>query len=73
MTADQPPPDDGERTWTPEELGDAMRLDARTIIRWAALGKLPHTRGARGRVIISDAVAQAVIRGEEPPNEPGTV
>lgn len=62
-------PGDGERNWTVAELAEAMRVNDQTVRRWVADGRLPHDRDDDGFISIKDTVAQAVLRGEEPPDD----
>jgi excisionase family DNA binding protein len=52
-----------ERTMTPQEAAELLQLHAKTVIRFAELGKIPGTKlGNRWRFVPS--VLDAYLRGE---------
>lgn len=50
---------------TPGEAARTLKVDPKTVTRWAAAGKLPHVRLPGGHRRYSRAVVEAVAGGED--------
>lgn len=52
---------------TPREFAQALRVDAKTVIRWAQAGKIRSTRTPGNHVRLFRVELDALLRGQELP------
>jgi excisionase family DNA binding protein len=57
-------PEDGDRLLTPGEVAALFRVDAKTVTRWAANGRINSIRTPGGHRRFRESEVQALLRGE---------
>lgn len=62
-------PTPGRKLLTPGEVAVSMRVDPKTVTRWAAAGKIRSIRTPGGHRRFYAADVQALLEGKEPPAE----
>lgn len=63
MSQNQNPLGPPEALLTPAEVAAMFRVDAKTVTRWAKLGKLPHTKTLGGHRRYPAAAVEKLLRG----------
>lgn len=61
------PHGEGERLLTPAEVADLLKVDPKTVTRWARSGKLSAIRTPRGHRRYRDAEVRALLAGDGEP------
>ena len=56
---------DSERLWTPGEVAKLLRVDPKTVSRWALAGRIFSIRTPGGHHRFRDADVRALLREEE--------
>jgi excisionase family DNA binding protein len=57
---------DGDRLLTPGEVAILMRVDPKTVTRWANAGRIESIRTPGGHRRIPSSAVDALLRGDSP-------